>query len=391
MYQNGGQFYQACLHDAFNPNFMTNRALDMLYAYAKVLEGGSIIMGSAVLLGVIAFFCNAVCGAAMLVLSPELAFGAGLFDIWAITGMGALGGAFIGDAIADTVAEEALASATENAIIQNEAQVAELARLAEWLRNPTCEANSFDAGTRVLLADGSTRPIEQIRAGDTVLAGNTTTGSTRPERVTDTITGRGAKSLVNVAVGGGAVTATANHPFWAPALHEWTSAAGLTRGGWLQTSVGTKVQISAATRPRTVQRTVYNLTVAKLHTFYVMAGKTAILVHNAGCDAISLGKEETEDNPMELLEFSVDVQAPMYRNWPESTDKWYVRVVKFLEHGTTRIHMNLNGIEDPVAYAKSGASVNPATGTQGMTRWEMYQIQQHPQAWDRVTFYRKER
>jgi hypothetical protein len=48
---------------------------------------------------------------------------------------------------------------------------------------------------------------------------------------------------------------------------------------WLQTSAGTHVQITAVKRWTARQR-VHNLTVEELHTYHVVAGDQAILVHN---------------------------------------------------------------------------------------------------------------
>ncbi|MQA94585.1 MAG: hypothetical protein GEV11_07985 [Streptosporangiales bacterium] len=67
----------------------------------------------------------------------------------------------------------------------------------------TCQlppGNSFTPGTPVLLADGTTRPIGSIRAGDRVLATDPVTGLTQPRAVTDLIVGYGVKRLVDVAV-----------------------------------------------------------------------------------------------------------------------------------------------------------------------------------------------
>ncbi|MER7781023.1 polymorphic toxin-type HINT domain-containing protein [Streptomyces albidoflavus] len=77
------------------------------------------------------------------------------------------------------------------------------------------------------------------------------------------------------------VTATDNHPFWVPELNEWLDATDLDKGNWLQTSAGTRVQITAVERTTGLDATVHNLTVAGVHTYYVVAGETPVLVHNA--------------------------------------------------------------------------------------------------------------
>ena len=81
-----------------------------------------------------------------------------------------------------------------------------------------------------------------------------------------------------------ALPSTANHPFWVEDQHAFIDAGSLRTGGLLRTSQGTYIQISAVTA-RTEWTSVYNLTVADLHTFYV--GTTGILVHNINpvCDS----------------------------------------------------------------------------------------------------------
>ncbi|GGO74851.1 hypothetical protein GCM10012289_48500 [Nonomuraea cavernae] len=153
----------------------------------------------------------------------------------------------------------------------------------------TCEPapNSFVPGTKVLMADGTSKPIEEVKIGDEVLATDPTTGRTDPRPVTALIAGQGTKHLVKLMVdtdgdGGGttgAITATDNHPFWVPALRLWLHAGQLKPGMWLQTSAGTYVQISAIQKWTTTQR-VHNLTINEHHTYHVLAGDQAILVHN---------------------------------------------------------------------------------------------------------------
>ncbi|MEU0103547.1 polymorphic toxin-type HINT domain-containing protein [Streptomyces sp. NPDC006267] len=161
--------------------------------------------------------------------------------------------------------------------------------LAQAKRERTnCASNSFLPGTPVLMADGSRPPIEDVRPGDTVLATDPETGDTRPEPVTNLITGDGEKHLVTITVDTDGntgnhtadITATNNHPFWTTKPARWTNATDLAPGDWLRTSAGTYVQITAIDRRTAPNTTVYNLTVNNLHTYYVLAGATAVLVHN---------------------------------------------------------------------------------------------------------------
>ncbi|MCS0637858.1 YnfC family lipoprotein [Streptomyces sp. LP05-1] len=154
-------------------------------------------------------------------------------------------------------------------------------------------ANSFVAGTEVVLADGSRKPIEEVREGDQVLATDPTTGKSSKQEVTATIVGKGQKQLVRLTVDtdgdrGGAtdtITATKGHPFWVPDLKKWLTAGELKPGQWLQTGSGSWVQVDAV-RAWTQQAAVYNLTVDTAHTYYVLAGATSVLVHN--CNGANL-------------------------------------------------------------------------------------------------------
>ncbi|MGX5184897.1 polymorphic toxin-type HINT domain-containing protein [Streptomyces avermitilis] len=151
------------------------------------------------------------------------------------------------------------------------------------------QCNSFVPDTRVLMADGTTKKIKDVDIGDKVLATDPKTGETKTETVTAEIKGQGLKHLVKVSIDldgkkgdkTAAVTATDGHPFWVPELGEWLQATDLEPGEWLSTSNGTRVHITAIKRWTTLQATVHNLTVSDLHTYYVLAGATPVLVHNA--------------------------------------------------------------------------------------------------------------
>ncbi|WP_234439459.1 MULTISPECIES: ricin-type beta-trefoil lectin domain protein [Streptomyces] len=165
--------------------------------------------------------------------------------------------------------------------------------------------NSFVPGTKVLMADGSTKPIEQVKAGDKVLATDPKTGETRVETVTAEIKGQGVKHLVKVTIDTDGpsgsktaqLTATDGHPFWVPALSRWIDATDLTSGQWLQTGTGTHVQITSIERWTAQSATVHNLTVSDLHTYYVLAAVTPVLVHNCNEPQAARASEINESEP----------------------------------------------------------------------------------------------
>ena len=97
---------------------------------------------------------------------------------------------------------------------------------------PLPPRHSFVAGTLVLLADGNTKPIEDITVGDEVLATDPETGEDGPRPVTDLLGSQGLKHLVAITVDGdtdGPLVATAVHPFWVDG-RGWTDAEDLYPG-----------------------------------------------------------------------------------------------------------------------------------------------------------------
>jgi hypothetical protein len=157
----------------------------------------------------------------------------------------------------------------------------------------TC--NSFTPDAQVVMADGSKKPISQVRVGDQVVATDPTTGKTAVRPVTELIVGYGEKKLVELTVDTdgdrgdrtATIVATDAHPFWIESRHEWVNAADLNPGALLQTSAGTYVQITAVRQWTAQHQRVYNLTVDGTHTYYVVAGTTQVLVHNCGGSPIN--------------------------------------------------------------------------------------------------------
>ncbi|WP_306371024.1 RHS repeat-associated core domain-containing protein [Nocardiopsis sp. CC223A] len=176
-------------------------------------------------------------------------------------------------------------------------------------RRPRGCQNSFVEGTLVLLSDGSTKPIEDIEVGENVFAADPETGEEGARTVVATIIGEGFKTLVEITVDtstqvnadtldegalpdgpsrpgplilGDTIVSTDGHPFWVPLLGEWVDAVDLVPGMWFLSSEETLVQVVDTQTWSEVEK-VYNLTVQGLHTYYVIAGETALLTHNASC------------------------------------------------------------------------------------------------------------
>ncbi|GAA2811363.1 hypothetical protein GCM10019017_66510 [Streptomyces showdoensis] len=178
--------------------------------------------------------------------------------------------------------------------------------------------NSFTPDTEVVMADGTRKPIAQVRVGDEVTATDPVTGESGPRTVTALITGEGEKHLVEITVthpdgAPGKVVATAGHPFWAPELGKWVYAKEILPGTLLRTGNGSSTQVTAV-RAWTQQKRVHNLTVEDLHTYYVRAGEASVLVHNATpgqkCDlTLGAGPHAREGVALE----NGDIEAPGVR------------------------------------------------------------------------------
>ncbi|MCY0931003.1 polymorphic toxin-type HINT domain-containing protein [Streptomyces sp. H27-H1] len=147
---------------------------------------------------------------------------------------------------------------------------------------PGC--NCFLPGTKVLMADGTTKNIEEIKLGDRVQATDPETGETGDRTVTHLITTKTDKKFntLSIATDNGIeeLTATHEHPFWSPSANAWVKAGELTTGATLLTDQNTTA-IVTANKPHTKNARTYNLTIDDLHTYYVLAGTSPILVHNS--------------------------------------------------------------------------------------------------------------
>ncbi|MFG2999364.1 polymorphic toxin-type HINT domain-containing protein [Streptomyces sp. NPDC048340] len=156
-----------------------------------------------------------------------------------------------------------------------------LAELRKKARRCEVGKNSFPAGTRVLMGDGSTLPIEQIKVGDLVLAADPDSGTQGPRRVQDTIYTPDDRDFTDITLAGDeTITTTDHHPFWSEETRTWTDAADLTPGDTLRTPDADGARISAVRHRKTLQ-SAYNLSISDLHTYYVLAGETPVLVHNS--------------------------------------------------------------------------------------------------------------
>jgi RHS repeat-associated protein len=154
---------------------------------------------------------------------------------------------------------------------------------AERQGDQVAGCHSFLPNTKVLLADGHTKAIKNIKPGDKVKATNPTTGKTKSRTVERLITTRDDKDFATLTIHTphhtGKLTATVTHPFWVPSKHTWLTA------GHLKPGMPLRIPSGAAATVRSVRiwhhhHLTHDLTVEDLHTYYVLAGDTPVLVHN---------------------------------------------------------------------------------------------------------------
>ncbi|MFG3419142.1 polymorphic toxin-type HINT domain-containing protein [Micromonospora sp. NPDC048063] len=140
-------------------------------------------------------------------------------------------------------------------------------------------ACSFGGETAVLMADGSTKPISEIRVGDFVVATDPETGERGDREVTHVWVHE--DDLYALTVAGAVLITTEDHPFWNATDRRWERTDALDRGDALRTASGDLVAVGSLSDTPISRGAAYNFTVRDIHTYYVLAGNTSLLVHNS--------------------------------------------------------------------------------------------------------------
>jgi len=141
---------------------------------------------------------------------------------------------------------------------------------------------SFDADTLVLMADGTTKPIADIRPGDRVIATDPETGE-RAARTVTAVWVHGDELVdlrVDAAGGPRTVTTTDDHLFWNQSDRQWQPAAALDPGDRLLTADGRPATVIGLLERTRHEATAYTLSVQDTPTYHVLVGDTPVLVHN---------------------------------------------------------------------------------------------------------------
>lgn len=140
------------------------------------------------------------------------------------------------------------------------------------------QACSFAGATEVLLADGTTKPISDVEVGDWVSAQDPETGEHGPHAVTHVWPHEDL--LVEFLVGDGRVVTTEDHPFWNATDNKWQEPQDFDLGDMVLTAEGALLPVYGIDWATVVSDDAYDITVAGLHTFYILIGEHEVLVHN---------------------------------------------------------------------------------------------------------------
>ncbi|AEV83705.1 matrix-binding protein [Actinoplanes sp. SE50] len=241
--------------------------------------------------------------------------------------------------------------------------------------------NSFAPDTRVLLGDGTSRAIADIRVGDRVLATDPITGVTRPEPVT-ALHRNDDTALADVTVEDRAgrqstLHTTREHPFWNAGTRQWTYAGDLRPGTALATVGAGRWAGVARVRTFTGERTMHNLTVADLHTFYVLAGRTPVLVHNCN---VALGQKMAG-----TYKWAKDNNFEHFGDL--GPDEWMGPVKDAIRNSNVTLHVNMEEMGSFVESVRVGMEgVGGATDLE--MSWIATAIIRGERTWSSVNFYK---
>ncbi|MFI7548022.1 polymorphic toxin-type HINT domain-containing protein [Actinoplanes sp. NPDC049599] len=148
-----------------------------------------------------------------------------------------------------------------------------------------CPTHSFAPSTAVLMADGSAKSIAEVRNGDVVQATDPRTGESAGQKVID-LHEHHDTALTNLTVetaDGRSATlhTTQGHPFWSVSRADWVDAEDLAPDERLHADDGGLIVVRYVDS-FVGNEIMHDLTVDEVHTYYVLANETPVLVHNCG-------------------------------------------------------------------------------------------------------------
>ena len=177
-------------------------------------------------------------------------------------------------------ADEAIpagAEGTTKVEVTRDAEAGEAADTATREVSTTNSGNCFVAGTPVLMADGTLKSIEQVRAGDMVASKDPLTGKQSAKRVLYTFR-RLAPVILSLTLGNGeSIGTTPGHPFATSSRGNFVLAGNLPLKSELQEFDGHTTTL-AAENTSALATPIFNFEVQDWHTYFV--GTSHVWVHN---------------------------------------------------------------------------------------------------------------
>lgn len=167
--------------------------------------------------------------------------------------------------------------------------------LASMALRACTRSHSFVAETLVLMSDGESRRIEDVNIGDEVE--NSSPGETDLEKHRVVAVHRTSTdtdfTLLSVGTdeGSKSLESTSNHPYYDVTTQTWADASDVKVGDQLQRPGGGRVTV-LATKSYVKPQLTFDLTIEGIHTYYVLAGTTPVLVHNDDANDVGLSREE---------------------------------------------------------------------------------------------------
>ena len=221
-------------------------------------------------------------------------------------------------------------------------------RLKRWFKRggKVCkrlDVMCFAAGTHVLMADGSTKLIEEVAVGERVWAVDTETGEVTAEAVADTFS-RHADETIEIEIDEAIFEVTPEHPFWVVG-EGMVEAELLDVGDRVVVSDDATLPIRSLARRSGIVR-VHNLDVWENHTYFASASGDGpfVLVHNC------------TPNPFKTLLglTSKKIKAGMPKHWKKlSVDRG--RGVKWVdENGFERMRIMAPNRNSKFIHGRSG-------------------------------------
>jgi hypothetical protein len=154
------------------------------------------------------------------------------------------------------------------------------------------------------MADGSSKAVQRLKVGDQVRTTDPVTGGTVVAGITRLYLNDDSQleDLVVRDPAGHESTlhTTRHHLFWDDTSGGWADAEALAPGDRLHSATGDPVVVEAV-EAVFGHEWMYDLTVDGVHTFYVIVGGDALLVHNCGSSTgrvVVLGQKSHIDNYM---------------------------------------------------------------------------------------------